>query len=327
MKSLHFQNDNVGKFLRLEVCKFWNNPLLRSRTQIWGKNNDIIFPSVIDMGEILGNPLDKFYMYFAPHDTPGGIGLATASNPLGPWKKYERNPILERNNRNSNTAHISSPHVIWNPYLKCFFMYYHGMGEWDNQKAEQTTGFAISDDGIKWKKTATPVIDSKNPNAWDGNELSYARVTILKKDYFVMFYMGRDIHRSAPKLGLALSQDGIKWQKNSQPFLFPSSVTQKFISTGHLVEYKKFWLLFYVDETTKAKNSMVHLAISSDNGRTWQGPFRVLSPGRWYQWDCVRVHDPFVFIKDDKIYLYYAGGPRRKSKGVGVANLKIGDNL
>lgn len=327
MNSLHFQNDNVGNFPGLEVCKFLENPLLRPRTQIWEKNNDIIFPSVIYVSEILENPLDRFYMYFSTHDKPGGIGLATASNPLGPWKKYEGNPVLERNNRNSNTAHISSPHVIWNPYLKCFFMYYHGMREWDNQKAEQTTGFAVSKDGIKWEKTSTPVIDSGNPNAWDGNELSYARVTLLREGYFVMFYMGRDIHRSAPKLGLALSRDGIKWQKNSQPFLFPSSVTQKFISTGHLVEHKKFWLLFYVDETNRAENSMVHLAISSNSGKTWQGPFRVLSPGRWYQWDCVRVHDPFVFIKDNKISLYYTGGPRRKSRGIGVANLKIGDNL
>ena len=53
--------------------------------------NDIIIPSVIATDQ-LQKPLGRYYMYYAPHNAPGGICLAYADSPAGPWKEYEANP-------------------------------------------------------------------------------------------------------------------------------------------------------------------------------------------------------------------------------------------
>lgn len=296
---------------------------MRPSTQDWEIHDDIIFPSIIPLDETIESPQirAKFYMYYSLHDAPGGIGLAYSDDPLGPWEKYHANPILKCNKSEKRLAHVASPHVIWNSDAKRFYMYYHGLGEWPTQQAFQTTGIASSEDGINWEKLPHPVIDSNNPEAWDGSELSYARVTHLDSGYR-MLYMARDRNRSAPRLGLAKSQDGIHWSKEPEPFLAPTLDTQAYISTGHIVRCDDKLILFYVDETSKAKNSTIHGMISSDGGQSWQTPFKVLSPRGWHRWDHTRVHDPFALIWNGMIYLYYVGGPRRKSNGIGVAILE-----
>jgi hypothetical protein len=54
---------------------------------------DLIFPSVLRVRGLLENPLGACYMYYAPHDPPGGISLAYADAPTGPWIEYPENPL------------------------------------------------------------------------------------------------------------------------------------------------------------------------------------------------------------------------------------------
>ena len=57
--------------------------------------NDVIIPSVIATDQ-LKKPLGRYYLYYAPHNAPGGICLAFADSPAGPWKEYEANPLITR---------------------------------------------------------------------------------------------------------------------------------------------------------------------------------------------------------------------------------------
>ena len=57
--------------------------------------NDVIVASVIATDQ-LQNPLGRYYLYYAPHNAPGGICLAYADSPAGPWKEYEANPLTTR---------------------------------------------------------------------------------------------------------------------------------------------------------------------------------------------------------------------------------------
>jgi len=307
---------------RFEAQRFPENPILRSHTQPWEGDLDIVFPCVLPVGEIIHNSLDYFYMYYAPHDAPGGIGLATAPTPLGPWTKFARNPILERNGRKP-ASHISSPHVIYNPREHCFLMYYHGLGEWPTQHAHQTTGLAISHDALHWRKLPAPVIDSTDINEWNGNELSYARVTQLMDGQLMMVYMGRNRRRSAPMLGKAVSSNGIDWERLPQPLLTSNPDTQAYISSGYILDKAGTRYLFFVDETEEATNSTIKVMANPDQDNLWQEPYQVLLPAEYEQWDNTRVHDPFVLPWNGSFYLYYAGGPRRRSNGIGVAILEL----
>lgn len=303
----------------LKGCKYSGNPILIPKTQDWEKGNDIIFPCVICAETYLDEPLDKYYMYFAPHDPPGGIGVATAPSPFGPWKKWGDNPVLSCSNPERANSHISSPHVIWQPKEKCFLMYFHGYREWPHQNATQATGLAYSSDGLFWMVDDRPVLDADENSTWDDNELSYARITPVDSTRYILLYMGRNKIRSAPALGFAMSEDGRIWRKSEIPFLAPNQVTQAFISSGHLIKYKGYWLVFYVDETCEAKNSTIHLLVSADKGYTWKVIPKILEPGSFFQWDRERVHDPFAFLHEDFLLLYYSGGPRKKSNGIGIA--------
>ena len=84
---------------------------------------DVIFPSVIKAEGLVDRALGKYYMYYAPHDAPGGICLAHADALTGPWIEYEKNPIISRQwAPHYEVSHVSSPHAIWVPGAAKFFL-------------------------------------------------------------------------------------------------------------------------------------------------------------------------------------------------------------
>jgi len=74
---------------------------------------DIIHPSVIETGMLRDRAQAPYYMYYAPHDKPGGICLAFADRLEGPWEEYGRNPIVSNTSLpHYRVGHVSSPHAI-----------------------------------------------------------------------------------------------------------------------------------------------------------------------------------------------------------------------
>ena len=74
---------------------------------------DVIIPSVIATDQ-LRKPLGRYYLYYAPHNAPGGICLAFADSPAGPWKEYGANPLITREwAPHYQVSHVSGPHALW----------------------------------------------------------------------------------------------------------------------------------------------------------------------------------------------------------------------
>ncbi len=128
--------------------------------------DDVIYPCVINAQDFFANPLGKYYMYYSPHNAPGGICLAYASSLHGPWVEYAANPII-RNQwlPHYNVEHISSPHAIFVPEESQLFLYYHGDNEF--------TRYAISDDGIDFTYGGVAISADQLPGA---DIAAYARV-------------------------------------------------------------------------------------------------------------------------------------------------------
>ena len=77
-------------------------------------HDDLIYPSVVRVAGRVANPLGRFYLYYAPHDAPGGICLAYADKPEGPWREYTNNPIISREwSPHYKASHVSGPDAIW----------------------------------------------------------------------------------------------------------------------------------------------------------------------------------------------------------------------
>jgi hypothetical protein len=231
--------------------------------QYKGVSNEFIFPSILDTkkyteeGIFLNGEsvLDRYYLFYTPHEVPGGMYLATAPTLDGPWT--ERNTVIDINWAKAvngsivNTAdHISSCQVVWNDVYKKYFMYFHG--------PNSTTHYAVSDNLKDWTFGKSIL----NPQSFGsrGNEASYAKVfehTIpgINNKYILMLMINENNVR---KIFSAYSQDGIDWVCNRKPLVSPD------------LDYKK------IPGTIKKPN------YAGSMGNNVSGPFFMESEGRYF---------------------------------------------
>ncbi len=171
------------------------------------------FPTIIRAAEYFENPLGTYYLYYGPHDSPGGIALAYADSIEGPWTEYTGNPVISRNwQPHYSVSHVASAHPIWNAEEEKLFLYFHG----ENSE----TRLASSVDGIHFDYEQV-VVDTSDFS--DISEASYARVfehELADKDNrYVMLLMGN--HQGTRKIYLAWSADGREWETQQAPLISP----------------------------------------------------------------------------------------------------------
>lgn len=170
---------------------------------------DIIHPSVIATADCAPGAPAPYLMYYAPHDTPGGICLATAAHPEGPWWEYPQNPVISADwPPHHQVSHISSPHAVWHAGEQRLFLYYHGEND--------TTHYVTSTDGVHFTYGGVAVNTAMlEPGV---SEASYARVFPWNAG-FVMLLMGN--HQGTRKIYLAESSDGRRWEPRPTAWISP----------------------------------------------------------------------------------------------------------
>lgn len=107
----------------------------------YNPTGEIIFPCIRGTAGRIAGALGRYYLYYAPHDAPGGICLAYGDSLEGPFTEYPANPLVSRTwQPHYSVSHVSSPHVLWNEDAKEMWLYFHG--------ENTTTRLARSKDGI-----------------------------------------------------------------------------------------------------------------------------------------------------------------------------------
>jgi len=182
-------------------------------------HNDVIFPSVVATAGRIRNPLGKYYLYYAPHDPPGGICLAYADQLTGPWIEHPKNPLIAKDwLPHHQVSHVSGPHALWNDQENLLFLYYHG--------ENPVTRLATSEDGVHFEAGGVVLATSDFPGL---TEASYARVFPHRIDgedtRFVMLFMGND--RGTRRIYQARSADGRKWRPVPGVFMNPPPGTDQ----------------------------------------------------------------------------------------------------
>ena len=186
------------------------------------------FPTIVDTkGHKVDNALTKkygkdfrYYLFYAPHNNPGGNCVAVSNSLEGPWTEYGNNPVVKNEwEPNYKVGHISSPHVMWHEESGKYIMYYHG--------ENPTTRYALSDDLINWEYGGVCVTANQFSTTGSGfSEASYARVyehTVpgLDNKYIMLLMItgsGNNMHRN---IYWAHSKDGIEWTPVQEPLLNP----------------------------------------------------------------------------------------------------------
>jgi hypothetical protein len=196
---------------------------------------EFIFPSIFDTKKYTvegkfkngDTPINRYYLYYAPHDNPGGIYLSTAPTLDGPWTEYDGAPGMTPGTvidfdwaaarseivQNGAERHISACQVVWNEVQDKYIMYFHG--------PNTTTHYATSDDLVNWTFGASILIAHQFSPI--GEEASYAKafeheIPGLDNKYILMLMNQESQIR---KIYWAHSKDGINWTPVTKPLISP----------------------------------------------------------------------------------------------------------
>ncbi|GJM41687.1 MAG: hypothetical protein DHS20C20_19690 [Ardenticatenaceae bacterium] len=169
-----------------------------------------------------------YYHTFTSGSAPGEIGVATASDPIGPWT-FRRTAVLTPGSSGEwDELQVMRVNVL--PFEDGYIMYYAGI----NRQSESRIGLAFSDDGISWEKYDDPTT-SEAPYGesdpvlepileWEGKWLGRPEV-VQSADGLVMLYEGSGGNQT----GLAVSQDGILFERYAaNPILTQDNMVEGF---------------------------------------------------------------------------------------------------
>ena len=223
------------------------------RTEEWeynawnrGSDDTLGYPSLVK--NIHGkNPDNKYYLFYAQHDSYSGIGCAVAEHIEGPYRKISE---IDKSRKDSQVLqpekkhiifnllvgkripfHYSSPCVLWDEDKQKWIMYFHYYkNEWSDGKGHQKTGVATCSDlsSYIWEiytdangeiLPVFPVTKSR----WMNSQSSYHSIQRLPDGRWLSFLRGtggeyneqNEWKQDTTKLGFALSFDSIDgWTYN-----------------------------------------------------------------------------------------------------------------
>ncbi|MFG3257505.1 hypothetical protein [Streptomyces sp. NPDC048172] len=203
--------------------------LLKPGDLKYNPTGEIIFPCVRGVYDRLPEPLGRYYLYYAPHDKPGGICLAYGDSLEGPFTEYPRNPVVGNVWKpHYSVSHVSSPHVMWHAERREMWLYFHG--------ENTTTRLARSKDGVHFTYDRAVLTTAMLPKGT--TEASYARVfpyALPGRDArYVMLFMRNDAsnHRD---IGWGWSADGRTWKFDPEPLIDHAEVGASDVSGAHLL--------------------------------------------------------------------------------------------
>ncbi|MDR1269522.1 MAG: hypothetical protein LBK82_08355 [Planctomycetaceae bacterium] len=285
----------------------YHGVVLQASDLKYAPHDDVIYPAVFATEKRIEQPLGKYYMYYAPHDIPGGICLAYADKPEGLWKEYSENPIISKTwEPHYRVSHVSGPDVIWNEEEKKLFLYFHG--------ENNVTRLASSEDGIHFRYEGE-VIDTKMfPSL---SEASYGRVFryVLpgKNNKYIMLLMGND--NGTRRIYLAWSSDGRKWETRPKAVMDPPPETDQ-TAGAILVQWKgKIYIIAHANNSRAAFNEGYDLYV----GETDVSLEKVQPLGKIFERTAVSPENPAVMSPtlielEGRLYMYFNIGARLRNK-------------
>lgn len=297
-----------------------NNPIFKRNDAAWltSLGFKIYFPWVVNVGAILGvNAIDDFYMYYSSDHAigEGGIGLATAPHPTGPWTDYGKiySDIIEG-------EQTETPSVVFNPDTNLFHMYYQN----SNAGRNQSTCLATSANGVDGWTRYGVVIDVPDYEYPGDGHTGYARVHRFGKTWIAYHLMGG---ADKPHFGISYSADGLTWQTDPRPLSSGVDITRD--NTKRLEPCQNFlfnfrgnlWSLQTVspfNSGTVNEDRRIYLSPASDL-RCPNAMFEGVFEGTTGTWDEATVHWGHVIEYEGSLYLYYTSANIDGNGAIGLA--------
>ncbi|MBI5387183.1 MAG: hypothetical protein HZA90_21145 [Verrucomicrobia bacterium] len=270
-------------------------------------HDDVIYPTVVRAEGRIAKPLGKLYMFYAPHDVPGGICLAYADKPEGPWHEHTNNPVITRDwPPHYKVSHVSGPDAVWSAEEGKLLLYFHG--------ENPVTRLASSPDGIHFSYEGAVVSTAMFSGL---SEASYGRVFRHPlpgcDNRYIMLLMGNDA--GTRRIYLAWSKDGRKWETRRTPLMDPPPDTDQVAGAVYLPWGGRHYLVAHANDSQANFNEGFDLYLAETDAAFE----RVRHLGKFFARTTVSPTNPAVmspcFIEDDgRLCLFFNIGPRLRNK-------------
>jgi len=260
----------------------------------YNPTGEFIFPCIRGVYDKISGARGRYYLYYAPHEKPGGICVAWANSLNGPFTEHTGNPIIDNVLPGGGTvSHVSSPHVTWDAATRQFFLYWHG--------ENTTTRVARSSDGINFRDE-TPILSTRLVPGL--TETSYARV-FAHNGRYVMVYMG--VLAGKRRIYHGWSPNGWdQWQFAQTPLVNPEPDGLTDISGPSLVFRNNTTYVAYHGNDGRMRLTEVGNALDRENHL---GVF--YSPAAT---DNGRAAAPSFGTDGGVEYMFYEAGPRLNAR-------------
>lgn len=232
-----------------------------------------------------------------------------ASHPQIAWQVLPQPVLLRGGPGEFDSVDALNPSVVFRDGV--FFNFYSG---WDGRTWR--TGLAVSDDGVQWRKRGAVL--APDPSSWEGDYIAANGSALLVEGAFYYWYQaGRP-----PRIGLARSRDGLRWEKHPQPVLAlgpRGAWDERAVADPYVVRSGADFYMFYLGED-RARRQRLGVARSRD-GIRWQklraNP--VLELGEPGAFDEVGLGEPAVWASHGWYWMLYTGRDRQERRRLGLA--------
>jgi len=183
-------------------------------------------------------------------------------------------------------------------------------------------GCAISRDGINWTRLEGlyrgAFLDLGRRNDWDALYVGWPQVLKDDDGSYKMYYHSFSLSENAFLIGMAVSEDGFRWEKVGQILGpgKPGSFDERGPSCRHVLKIDGQYVMFYEGPDADAYYC-IGLALS-DDGIKWRkdetgeqpgGPVFCHAPKGSGRWDALATGTPHIVPMPDGSYrMYYVGG-------------------
>jgi len=196
-------------------------------------SKSVACPAILKEGE------NTYYMWYWASGGGGNVGLAYASHPLGPWKKYGGNPVLENFGYVGGVVKAGGKYRMYNTYP---------VGSTSPDQGPICLAVADKPEGPWEKYEGNPVISQGEWGAWDDGGFSEAGM-LYHEGIFHTFYAGVK-WKKLESIGYAYSFDGYNFIKYGGN---PVAPREKNPDAAAFAEVHGFWEppFFYLYHTLR----------------------------------------------------------------------------
>ncbi|HEY5615888.1 MAG TPA: hypothetical protein VIL52_07675 [Bacteroidota bacterium] len=235
----------------------------------------------------------------------GGLEInITWPAPIGTWKMYANNPILEQTPGGFDADYFffHDPKVL--KVNGIYRMWYTtGYNQFVQGIDRNWIAYAVSADGITWTKQGA-VVHPGPLGSWNERGVTHPAV-LYDNGIYKMWFSGNSATVFGTAIGYAESNDGAVWNVHPQ-LVIVGSASKPELRHPEVIKQNGIYYLYYNYGALALGSIEVHLMTSTD-GQQWTDRAKVLSKRSGVPWETRGVLAPSVMFDQNKFRMFYTG--------------------